>query len=128
MAADNKSLVNKVRETIENLDLGPEDAAIAEYAEWLAGVIDRSESQLRPLDPFDEAIPEGIVIRRIRELERHRDQVRTVEKVGSVFLATMKEMGATPGARARAAEVMRGGGDEGVDELSELRAARTRGA
>jgi hypothetical protein len=125
------SIREKVEQTVASLELGAEDAAIAEIARFLADTMDASDTEWAPLDldyEAENADPRRWrdVKLRVRQLEQLAGRVRVIEKAMPSLLVAMKEMGGTPGARQRA-ENAGGGGNGGPTELDTLRAARRAG-
>lgn len=125
------SIREKVEETIASLELGPEDAGIAEIARFLADTLDGADAEWAPMDLDDLAANASNTQwrdakLRVRKLEQLAGRTRVIEKAMPALLVAMKEMGGTPGARQRA-EAPGGGERSGTDELGELRAARRAG-
>jgi hypothetical protein len=83
-----------VTETVDALDLAPEDAAAVRLAKQYAAAIDDA--------PMDE-------------------RVKVLSDLGPRLLTALTELGATPKARAAA---MKGGGTRAESRLAAIRAAR----
>lgn len=89
----------KVRETLDALELQPEDVGIAELAVEYAAAMDRAAAIAAAAAkiPYDEDTAEEV-----KKLRARVSQQVTVSDLGPKLLATLDALGATPKARASA--------------------------
>jgi hypothetical protein len=92
------ALADHVRSTIEVLDLGPEDVALAQLAIRYAETIDRAAAiaaQANRLAKADETVAEEV-----RKLAARVQAHVAMADIGPKLLAALESLGASPKARA----------------------------
>lgn len=98
-AQEDRKLLTAVDETLANLDLSPQDAALAQLARRYAATIDRAEaiSAQAAKIPFDPDSAEAV-----EQLRKKVSAQVTMADLGPKLLAALDALGATPKARAAA--------------------------
>lgn len=115
-AAPAGGLAEKVRETVEKLQLQPEDVAVAALAVEYAVTIDNAAELARVAEalPFDPDTAAQVARLKTR-VEAHA----VMADVGPKLLAALDALGATPKARAAAGKPAPGGAKSKLATLRE---------
>lgn len=101
-AENPRGLAAKVQETLDKLELRPEDTALAALALQYARTLDRCEAIAADARrvPFDEDTADAL-----DTLKRRVGAVVATSDLGPKILAALDALGATPKARAQAPKV-----------------------
>lgn len=106
-SAETRGLAAKVEETLEKLDLAPEDAAVSALAVQYARTIDRAAAIAADAArvPFDPDTAEAV-----EQLRKRVAAHTTMSDLGPKLLAALEALQATPRARATAGKPAPAGG------------------
>ena len=122
LQASDRLLAFAVVESIESLDLSPEDAALAKIAEKYAREIDGAAAAAvqadRVLREIDDDPDLSELVGALKAKLAYRS---ALENLGPKLVAVLDALGATPKARASAGK---GGASRGPSKLAALRATR----
>lgn len=110
------TMAEKVAETLENLALQPEDAAVAALALKYAETLDRTAAIAAAAAklPFDPDTAEAV-----EALKKRVAAVVAVSDLGPKLLASLDALGATPKARVTAGKPPLAGGKSKLSALRE---------
>lgn len=103
----------KVRESLEELTLSGEDAAVSKLAELYAKELDAASGLAAKADAILKGVTRTGDLELIEAVTALRNRVTakaTLENLGPKLLAALESLGATPKARAAAGKARAGGG------------------